>query len=168
MKNMLTYLGGGDLRSIGKSGELVTQIKTQADFDELFEFLSDNDRLIAMRAADVLEKISRMNPHWLNKHKDTLLGLLSTATAKELRWHLALMSTRLPLDSREAQLMWNILSTWVLDENESKIVRANALQGLSDLVSAHERFEPQWVTLTSKIRETRTPSLKARLKKLRR
>jgi len=46
MNNLLTYLKGGDLRSIVNANEVLLLIKTQADFDELFQYLFSNDRLI--------------------------------------------------------------------------------------------------------------------------
>jgi hypothetical protein len=50
---------GGDLRSIGDSSKIIKLINNQNDFDLLFGFINSDDRLIVMRAADVIEKITR-------------------------------------------------------------------------------------------------------------
>lgn len=167
MKDVLQCLGGGDLRSIGRSGLLTRQIKTQNDFDMVFQFLKSHDRLLVMRAADVLEKVSKGNPQWLTKHKDALLRLLIKASDKELKWHLALMCPRLPLTSPQAKSVWNVLSKWAQDCTESKIVRVNSLQGIADLTLAHKQLKSRWRSFISKIETENIPSLKARVRKLR-
>ncbi len=166
MKGLLPYLGGGDLRSIGRSSQLMKQIKTQEDFDAVFRYLQSSDRLVVMRAADVLEKVSRLKPHWLAKHKKALIKMLSNASDKELKWHLALMCPRLPLNSSQVESVWAVLSTWALDNDESKIVRVNSMQGLSDLTSSHKECKSKWLGIMSKIETEKIPSLKARLRKL--
>lgn len=59
MNNKKKYLQGGDLRSIADVDQLIPLIKTQKTFDELFSCLESEDRLIVMRAADAIEKITR-------------------------------------------------------------------------------------------------------------
>lgn len=166
MKNMQSYLSGGDLRSTGRSNELVKLIKTQSDFDTLFRYLFSNQRLIVMRAADAVEKLSAKNPEWTGKHAADLIALLQNANDKELKWHLALICTRLKLDSAQVKSIWNILSKWALDKNESKIVRVNALQGLFEFASIYHSLQAQWVSMASKIGRENIPSLSARIRKL--
>jgi len=73
------YLKGGDIRSIAGVEQLVPLIKTQKDFDELFSCLYSEDRLIVMRAADAIEKITRDHQAYLDPHKSRLISLLGTA-----------------------------------------------------------------------------------------
>ena len=68
-------LSGGDLRSLGNSSIAVLKINDQNDFEELFKFLQNDNRIIAMRAADVIEKITIQNPSYLIRHKNFLLEL---------------------------------------------------------------------------------------------
>lgn len=68
MKTFRELLNGGDLRSIGKSNEVVTLITDQESFDNFF-LLFSNKRIVVMRAADVIEKITATSPKYLNKHK---------------------------------------------------------------------------------------------------
>jgi hypothetical protein len=167
MKDMLSYLAGGDLRSIGRSNELVERIKTQSDFDNLVAFLFSDQRLVVMRAADTIEKLSRKKPEWVNKHANNLIGLLERSVDKELKWHLALISPRLSLKQSQVKTVWNVLSRWALDETESKIVRVNALQGLYELAAIHKNLKLRWTRIISQVEGENTTSLKARLRKLR-
>lgn len=62
MMQLEKILAGGDLRSIGKSNSVAGKIKTQNDFDKLFECLFHKDRHVVMWAADAIEKITIHNP----------------------------------------------------------------------------------------------------------
>ena len=58
---------GGDLRSIGQVNDIIENIDNQAKFDELFKCLFHKERIIIMRAADAIEKITIKNPLFLEK-----------------------------------------------------------------------------------------------------
>jgi hypothetical protein len=79
---LIKYLQGGDLRSIANVQELRTHIKNQKDFDSLFQFLHSKDRVLIMRAADALEKISREHPNYLWAHQGEILQFLRTEKHK--------------------------------------------------------------------------------------
>ena len=100
-EKIYALLNGGDLRSISGSNEVAMLIHSQNDFDMLFCFLSDSNRIIVMRAADSIEKVSRRHSAYLDKHKTVLLGMIADATDKELKWHLAQLVPRLKLDDDE-------------------------------------------------------------------
>ena len=117
-----SYLSGGDLRSIGESGKLINEIKTQSDFDQLFNFLHSKERLIAMRAADVIEKVTKINHEFLKSHVVDILNLAEQNVEKELKWHLAEMIPRLKLDIYEKKRACDLLFKWLNDSTESKIV----------------------------------------------
>jgi len=121
-------LGGGDLRSTGRVNDAIRRIKDQQRFDQLFEFLFSSDRLVVMRAADAIEKITISNPEFLSKHKLALFELCSTSVNKELQWHLALLLPRLKLDEADRSNALAILKKWLTYKGNSRIVRVNALQ----------------------------------------
>lgn len=123
-------LSGGDLRSIGKSNKLILKINNANDFDELFKYLYNVDRLVVMRAADTIERITIDNPQYLTKHKNEIIELCDAAKDKELKWHLALLIPRLNLNNREYEKAWVTLTIWARDKDNSRIVRVNSLQGL--------------------------------------
>ncbi len=166
MNNFDQYLSGGDLRSISKVDQLLSLIKTQYDFDELFQYLFSKDRLLVMRAADAIEKVTVNKPELLAKHKSEIIQFLKTEKNKEFKWHLALLMTRLDLSQTEFVEVWNKLFEWAVDKKESKIVRVNSFQSLFELAKINKEFENELNLLVSKIRSENIPSLNARLKKL--
>ena len=166
MNSVREQLQGGDLRSIGRADEILRQIKTQADFNLVFDCLFDDDRKLVMRAADIIEKISVLHPEYLSSHKKQLLTLLKTAEHIELKWHLALLIIRLPLNEKEKNLVWTFLKTWALNSQESRIVRVNALQGLFDLAQRNPARIKEWEHISSLVLQENIPSLKARIRRL--
>ncbi|MGB4848813.1 MAG: hypothetical protein WBP41_12890, partial [Saprospiraceae bacterium] len=133
-------LSGGDLRSIGKSNLVVSKIRNQKDFDDLFSLLFHTDRKIVMRTADAIEKITLKNIDYLKHHKQEILNLCKVAQDIELKWHLALLVPRLILTKQELGIIWQTLTTWVTNKKESKIVRVNSLQGLHNLLSQNQEL----------------------------
>ena len=140
MKNFDKLLKGGDLRSIGKANEVVKEVKNQSDFDTLFNGLFNSDRKIVMRSADAIEKITIKNSGYLSKHKKKILLLCATAKDKELKWHLALLVSRIKLTEEEFGIVWQTLINWATDKNESKIVRVNSIQSLSNLLPQNQGY----------------------------
>src|SRR5690606_31946964 len=117
----------------GRVNEVVRLVNSQENFDELFNFLLHHERLLVMRSADAIEKITSSKPEWLAPHKKQLLAVLRGSVHKELKWHLALLIARIPLTQNEFVEVWDVLSYWARNPHESRIVRANALQGLFDM-----------------------------------
>ncbi len=159
-------LSGGDLRSIGKSNSVVLKIKNQNDFDELFQCLFHKDRIVVMRAADAIEKITIKDPLYLARHKKKILELCNTADDKELQWHLALMIPRLHLTYKELARMWNLLSRWASDNRESRIMQVNSIQGLFELSRVHTKLITDFNMILSNIERQNIPSIAARIRKL--
>jgi hypothetical protein len=160
-------LAGGDLRSIGKSNSIILTIKNQKDFDTLFRLLFHSDRLVVMRAADAIEKITLEKTHYLKKHKKEIIGLLDAAKNKELKWHLALLIPRLPLGLREFNDAWDILAAWTLDKKNSRIVRVNSIQGLFEMTKPKNKMSPFFDKVVSQLEKENIPSVQARVKAIR-
>ena len=166
MMKLEKMLAGGDLRSIGKSNSVVAKIKTQKEFDELFKYLFHKERLVVMRAADAIEKLSINNPQYLSKHKQNILELCDTAENKELKWHLALLSARLNLDNESLNKTWRILTNWAKDKENSRIVRVNSIQALSELLSQDSTLSPAFYLTLSEIEKEHIPSINARIRRI--
>ncbi len=99
---ILSILRGGDRRSIGKVGEIVTAVRKKPDlFNDLVTGLFDEDPVVRMRAADAIEKISSDNPEFLRPFKRRLLRLAEATPQQEMRWHMAQMIPRLKLTPKE-------------------------------------------------------------------
>ncbi len=159
-------LSGGDLRSIGNSNAVVLLTTSQHDFDMLFRLLFSHDRLVAMRCADAIEKITIKTPGYLVKHKTEILELCKKARNKELQWHLALILPRLALSGNEFKFAWKLLSAWATDTHESKIVRVNAITGLAALARKDSLLRVRLYDILEKVGAENIPSLNARVVKI--
>jgi hypothetical protein len=123
-----------------------------------------------MRASDAVEKVTKEHPEYLHGHDKELLELARNTSNKELKWHLAQLVPRLDLSPKELESAWHRLQYWASNPIESKIVRANALEGLFEL-----HLKESNPALTSRFNKTlfamereRIPSLAARARVLRR
>lgn len=166
MLKLEDYLRGDDLRSLGHSAMLLRLIKDQETFDELFAFLFHHDRITTMRAADVIEKITRSNSHFLFKHKAALLRIAGLNNTAELKWHLALLLSRVRWRSNEKKKVWELLKSWSLDKRSSKIVRVNSLQGLFELSTTSPSLTVELKEIFKEVQKENIPSINARIRKL--
>ena len=165
-EKIYVLLDGGDLRSISGSNEVEILIHNQNDFDVLFDFLNYSSRIIVMRAADSIEKVSRRHYAYLDKHKTRLLGMIADVTDKELKWHLAQLIPRLKLNDDEKNNAFEILKRWLLNENESKIVRVNSIQALYELSYNSKSRTKSFDEMLINIEKENIPSINARIRKL--
>jgi hypothetical protein len=166
MVDFETILSGSDLRSIGKANYLVPRIKNQIDFDKLFACLYHPDRIVVMRAADAIEKLTSKDAIYLGKHEKKILELCSNAKNKELVWHLALMLPRLALNKEELHKSRDILIAWIRDKSNSRIVRVNAIQALYELAIKEPELMNDLNRVIKEIKKENIPSINARLRKL--
>jgi len=166
-KQFKEILSGGDLRSIGQTSLIVSQIHNRKDFDALFDLLLDADRLVVMRAADAIEKITRQNTGYLSGHSAKVIELCGTTVHKELKWHLALLLSRLDLNDEQSELACQILTAWVLDKGNSRIVRVNALQAIYELGEKQKTATDRRKLIFDELEKESIPSINARIRILR-
>jgi hypothetical protein len=164
-KNILALLAGGDRRSIGQTDHVAAMVAKNPNlFPNLIAGLWSEDSLIRMRSADSVEKVTRSRPDLLQPHKSELLGLLTQATEKEMRWHLAVMIPRLALTPKERQAVFSTLNRYLGDR--SSIVGTFALQGLADLAFADASLHPAVLEILRQALRSGTPAMRARSRKL--
>ncbi|HEX3891371.1 MAG TPA: hypothetical protein VHW46_02265 [Terracidiphilus sp.] len=159
----------GRLLDAGRVREVVELADDRpAKLAELVECLWDDDRAVANRAADALERLTRWKPGQAQKWKGELLGLMTEAIEKKLRWNLALSIPRLKLTPTECRQMAVTLRSY-LDDNSS-IVKTSALHGLADLTRQDASLLPEVLDLLRVAGRSGTPAMRARsrilLKKL--
>jgi len=158
-------LRGGDLRSIGRANDMATAAAEDATvFAELIAGLDHTDRIMRMRCADAAEKASSHKPKLLRPYKKRLLRLAAEATAKEMRWHFALMLPRLSLTARERVGAVATLETYLSDS--SRIVVVNAMQALAEFARDDEALRVGLVPRLARLRGEGSPAIKARARKL--
>lgn len=125
-------LTGGDRRSIGRSNEVVADVLADPSlFDLIFDAIASDDPLIAMRAADAVEKVTAAQPELLRPHKQRLLTELASIPQQEVRWHVAQMLPRLSLSDMERRQAVGILESYL--DDRSGTVRNCARRALAEL-----------------------------------
>jgi hypothetical protein len=164
-KNILPLLEGGDRRTIGRSDQVAALVSDHPElFPKLIAGLWSAQPLVRMRAADAAEKVTRKHRELLQPYKKELLGLMTEAQEQELRWHIAVMVPRLPLNARERQVAMSSLNNYL--EDRSSIVKTFALQGLADLAQQEPGIRPKVVEILREATRNGTPAMKARSRKL--
>jgi hypothetical protein len=164
-KSILALLQGGDRRMIGRSGEVAAMVSENPRlFPRLIAGMWSQDPLVRMRAADATEKVTRENRELLRPYKKELLGLMAEAREQELRWHLAVMVPRLPLNARERELAATMLNRYL--EDRSSIVKTFALQGLADLAQTGPNIRADVLETLREAARNGTAAMKARSRKL--
>ncbi len=162
---ILDELLGGDRRSIGRSNRVVAIVRRYPIlFPALIDGMHHADELVRMRAADAVEKLTVTNPEWLRPFKVQLITLAARATQQELRWHLAQVLPRLELSRRDCVIVVAVLRRYLQDQ--SRIVKTFAMQGLTDLAIRDHRLRAPVRRLISSLTRTGSPSMKSRGRKL--
>ena len=163
---ILDKLKGGDLRSIGKADEVVSGLLLDPSlFGEVFKGMNSDDPLLRMRAADVIEKVSKVHPEYLMPYKKESINEIAKIEQQEVRWHVALMFTYLELTDVEKTLVMEILLSW-LETSKSKIVKVNALEALVQIGSKDQKYRNKITRILEEAIETGSPAMVARGKKL--
>ena len=166
MAKILSKLRGGDRRSIGKVGEVVSAVRKKPDlFKDLVTGLLDEDPVVRMRAADAMEKVSSDNPEFLQPFKGKLIRLAKVTQQQELRWHMAQMIPRLKLTPNETAAATEIFFEYLKDK--SKIVVTFAMQALADLAIKAPDIATRVIRAIEKLTRTGSPAIQSRGKKLR-
>ena len=137
MHEELEKLRGGDRRSIGRAEEVAADVLADPSlFDVVFDGMACDDPVVRMRAADAVEKATGERPALLgDAHRERLLGDLAAVDQQEVRWHVAQLLPRLDLDGEDVDRAVGILDGYL--DDESRIVRVNAMSALADLAVAH-------------------------------
>jgi len=165
VRSILEKLGGGDRRSIGRSNQVVKQILAQpALFSRLFAGLMSTDRLVRMRAADAIEKITLKNPALLQPYKKQLLELAGRTDEQEVRWHMAQLLPRLELSEAQRDVALDILFDYLHDS--SSIVKTFAMQGIADLARGNKMLAVKILSMIRELTEMGTPAMRARGRKI--
>jgi len=158
-------LAGGDRRSIGRSNQMAALVREHPRrFGELIRCLWSGDPVVRMRAADAAEKVSAVRPELLGPFKAELLGLLAETGQPEMRWHLAQMIPRSPLNSTERRRAILTLRSFLVDD--SSIVKTCVMQALADLAGPDVRSRSETAALIEQVVRKGTPAMRARGRKL--
>jgi hypothetical protein len=164
--HVLNKLQGGDLRSIGKAEEVVQEVlENPTLFTDVFEGMLSEDPVISMRSADVIEKVAKKHPEYLQPFKFKLIHEVSQIDQKEVRWHVAQMFSYLKINQSERDEIMKILLTFITTES-SIIVKTFSMQTLAIFADREASIRPQIIELIEEMMKTGSPAIISRGKKL--
>jgi hypothetical protein len=154
-------LRGGDPRSLKGVTRVIDDVLHDPTlFGDLVRAMGHDDAIVRMRAGDAVEKISRTDPGYLEPHRAFLLKLAGTTEQPSLRWHLAQVIPRLPLETRERRRMVAVFKRYIGDT--SAIVRTSAMQAITEFALADPALRRTVLPLLRKLVETGSASMRVR------
>lgn len=166
MLTIYDLLKGHDFRSIGKANEVVELVTSDPQlFDEVFDGIFHEDKIICARCADAVEKVSGKFPEYIQKKKKIILSNLSSFKQKEVRWHIAKMLGYLKLTPTEKELAVRYLFDW-LKQDKSIIVKVMSMQTLADFAEKDKKLLKTVFDEIQKQMINGAPAIKARGRKL--
>ena len=125
-------LSGGDRRSLAQSRRALAQVEADPRrVSDLAKLAEDDDRLVSMRAMDLLEKLAHAHAEWIQPHKRLFIGPLADSDRWEVRLQVVRALPLLRWTPRERKRVVEILCRDL--EHTQKFVRAWALDSLATL-----------------------------------
>lgn len=165
MNGIIDILADGDLRKIGRVGEVINLVADKPDlFPEVIQAMDHADPGVRGRASDAVEKITRTNPDFLQPHKAFLLEAVKLHTQQEVRWQLAQLIPRLDLSPEEKTQAAGDLFKYL--DDPSKIVQTNSLQALVDLAWEDDQLFQKVKDAVERLADNSSPAVSNRAGKL--
>ena len=158
-------LKGGDRRSLGASEEVASLVlRDTTRFEELFDAMLHADPLVRMRAADTVEKLTRIRPDLLAPFRKRLIAEVGEIDQHEVRWHVAQMLSQIRLEPKERSkaiaLLWRYL------RDKSAIVVVEAMQTLVDYAQEDRHLRKRITPIVQRMVVHGTPAMQSRARKL--
>ncbi len=161
MHPLLKKLADSVRRTISHAEGVAAEVlRDESLFPVLVESLRNDDPVIRMRGADVMERVTRERPEWLAPYKDFLIRETETATLWQVRRHLAQMLPRLPLQGPEVRHAADLMLAYTNDR--SSIVKTLAMHALFDLAERHPHLRQEALNNIRELMVIGTPAMKAR------
>ena len=165
MHRLLFKLQGGDLRSKGRSEEVVRLVLAKPSLTrELVRGMSEVDQVVRMRCADAFEKVTVRRPELAQEFSAEVLALLSRPQPKEILWHLLQVAPRIVWPRHQLNEVHAAVARAHLDG--SNIVKACALQAEVELLPQDPARRAAVVLLIHRARASEVPAVRARGRRL--
>lgn len=118
MNQLLTWLGGGDLRSDGMANEAAQFVLANPQvFEDLFAGLSEPEDVIRGRTADALEKIARESPDLLIGYLQEMVHIAENDQVPMVKMHLAMIFGHLAVYEESLEQLISALFDLLADES---------------------------------------------------
>ena len=161
LKTIRAMLAPGMRLDCGNACEVAALlVKNPRKAAQVVECLWDENAGVANRAADSLERASSRRPEILARWKGALLDRMLDAEENKLRWNLALMIWRTPLNEAETARAAGVLRTWL--DDKSSIVKTSAMHGLAGLTLWDRSMLPEVLDMLRILSRSGTPAMRAR------
>ena len=131
---------------------------------ELFNGLDNNDPIIRMRSADVIEKVTQNNPELLSGFKAKIISILASAEQQEVCWHIAQIVPRLKYTEDEEKSILKSLKKYLT--HRRKIVRVSAMESLVNFAERNNFILNEVVEIINEQMINGSPAIKSRGRKL--
>ena len=164
--SVVTLLTGGDRRSIGRVAEVVAIVRSSPRrLPSLVKALAASNPVVVLRAADAIEKLSRLVPGRMAQHRATFLRVAARTTDPAVRWNLIQALTRVPSSRRAALGFARRLEVWYFVDR-SAIVRTCALDALVTMAEGDARVRPAARAVFQDASRSGSAALRARARRL--
>lgn len=162
-----SLLSGGDRRSIGAVATVVAAVRASPRrVPSLVAALGSADPVVALRAADAIEKLSRDDTRRLVAHRSTLLRAATRTSDPTVRWNLIQTVARLPSSQRAARSFARRLEVWFLTDR-SAIVQACALDALVSMAERDPELRVAARRVLADAKASGSAAVRARARRLR-
>ena len=126
--------------------------------------MQNDDAVIRMRSADVIEKVTIEHPEYLQPYKKDMIKLAAAAKQQEVRWHMAQILPRLDTNKQERTAIGSILLNYLNDK--SRITQTFSIQALADIAKQDDDLRHPVITILENMVETGSPAVKTRCRKI--
>ncbi len=144
----------------------IPEIKSQEEFDQIFNQLYSKSNAVIERAAYVLKKLLPESSMYIKAHIADLLHLMNETQNSFLKRYLPEIVSKIDFTEADLSFIWEVLTKWALDDKEGRTVRANSVEALYVLSSKHTELTKYFENIIAKLSSERIPSIHSRLKKL--
>jgi hypothetical protein len=164
---MQALLSGGDRRSIGRAAEVVAAVRASPRrLTSLVAALGGVDPIVALRAADAIEKLSRTDSARLRRYRATILHEAVRTKEPATRWNLIQTLSRLPAGRLADRALARRLEVWYLTDR-SAIVQTCALDALVAMGERDALLRPAACRVFADARASGSAAVRARARRLR-
>ncbi|WP_207457747.1 ACT domain-containing protein [Azospirillum sp. SYSU D00513] len=164
--DLAALLALGDPRSFADLPSVAEAVAADpARLPDLVGCLFDANPDVRMRAADALDRLSRIGAGLLDPFVEQFLTEAAAIEQAEVRWHLAQTLPRLTLDPEQRRRAAALLEAWFAAPG-SRIVQSSALQAMVDLAEKNPELREASADMLGRAMRSRVPSLAARARRI--
>ena len=141
-------------------------LRNKSRLAELYSCLFEADEWVRMRVGDVLEKICRQNPEWLQPYTPRLLSEMAKINQPSVQWHLVQMLGELNLGSKDRQRAIKLMKAHLANPKVDWIVANYSLEVLNNFAQDDPKLAKELVSIFNSMAKDPHKSVAKRATKL--